>query len=105
MDMEKNPEKANDDSSRPRRSYAISLAFRRTFLDLPPPPPEKDDGYRPMTSSTKRLSFLTTSSKRTIKFAKGKFSGIELSPQPSDDPEDPLVCYQCHTRERGLVIR
>ncbi|KAI6371846.1 hypothetical protein MCOR25_003874 [Pyricularia grisea] len=44
--------------------------------------------YRPKTSSTKRLSFgSAASSKRPIKYARG---GIELSPQPSDDDNDPL---------------
>jgi hypothetical protein len=60
----------------------------------PPPPPPKDEGYRPSTASTKRLSYTTTlsASPRTIKYkASGKFAGKELSPQPSDDAEDPLV--------------
>ncbi|PKS07378.1 hypothetical protein jhhlp_005980 [Lomentospora prolificans] len=59
----------------------------------PPPPPPKDERYRPNTASTKRLSYSTTvsTSQRTIKYAtRGKFAGTELSPQPSDDPEDPL---------------
>ncbi|KAK3491901.1 major facilitator superfamily domain-containing protein [Neurospora crassa] len=30
------------------------------------------------------------STTRTIKYGQGKDSGVELSPQPSDDPEDPL---------------
>lgn len=30
-------------------------------------------------------------SKRRTKYGKGKFSNIELNPQPSDDPDDPLV--------------
>lgn len=48
--------------------------------------------YRPKTSSTKRLSFgSAASSKRPIKYARGRHAGIELSPQPSDDDNDPLV--------------
>lgn len=61
----------------------------------PPPPPPKDEGYRPNTASTRRLSYSTTvsSSQGTLKFVTwGKAAGTELSPQPSDDPEDPLVC-------------
>ncbi|KAI7918037.1 hypothetical protein M0657_007776 [Pyricularia oryzae] len=47
--------------------------------------------YRPKTSSTKRLSFgSAASSKRPIKYARGRHAGIELSPQPSDDDNDPL---------------
>ncbi|EPE06414.1 major facilitator superfamily transporter [Ophiostoma piceae UAMH 11346] len=46
---------------------------------------------RPMTASTKRLSFSSLSStRRPIKYGKGKYAGVELVPQPSDDSEDPL---------------
>jgi hypothetical protein len=42
--------------------------------------------------SNKRLSWSSTATtKRTIKYGKGKFSRVELNPQPSDDPDDPLV--------------
>ncbi|KAL8382082.1 hypothetical protein RB595_006053 [Gaeumannomyces hyphopodioides] len=41
--------------------------------------------------STKRLSFSSLeTSKRLIKFGKGKYAKVELVPQPSDDPDDPL---------------
>lgn len=44
-----------------------------------------------MTSSTKTLSYASAETKRTIKYGTGKSSGVELCPQPSDDPLDPLV--------------
>ena len=82
---------------------------------------EKDEGYRPNTASTRpntgttrpntettrpntettrpntetarRFSRSTAASRKTIKYATwGRFAGMELSPQPSDDAEDPLVC-------------
>ena len=71
----------------------LSFTFRGVSMP-PPPPPPKDEGYRPNTASTKRLSYSTTvsTSQKTIKYATwGRFAGTELSPQPSDDPEDPLV--------------
>src|SRR3569833_254366 len=50
------------------------------------------DERRPMTSSSRRLSFSSMSStKRPIKYGKGKYARVELVPQPSDDDEDPLV--------------
>lgn len=30
---------------------------------------------------------------RRIKYGQGKFGNVELVPQPSDDPDDPLVRY------------
>ncbi|KAK8079633.1 hypothetical protein PG997_007451 [Apiospora hydei] len=57
--------------------------------DRPPRPPSKDD-YRPMTASSKRLSLTSWVSKRSIKYGTGRFARVELVPQPSDDPEDPL---------------
>ncbi|KLU82285.1 hypothetical protein MAPG_01359, partial [Magnaporthiopsis poae ATCC 64411] len=50
-------------------------------------------GVPPVTipSSTKRLSFSSVdTSKRPIKFGKGKYANVELVPQPSDDADDPL---------------
>jgi len=71
-------------------------SIRRVSLVIPPLPPAKDEGYRPATSSTRRFSFATTvsSSQRTIKYGKGKHARTELSPQPSDDLGDPLVCQE-----------
>jgi hypothetical protein len=43
--------------------------------------------------STKRLSWTSIASSRArpIKYGQGKYSRVELVPQPSDDPDDPLV--------------
>lgn len=49
---------------------------------------------RPMTASTKRMSMSSIASKKTIKYGTGKHARVELVPQPSDDPEDPLVSAQ-----------
>ncbi|KAL8297800.1 hypothetical protein RB597_007160 [Gaeumannomyces tritici] len=44
-----------------------------------------------LPQSTKRLSFSSLETgKRPIKFGKGKYAKVELVPQPSDDPDDPL---------------
>ncbi|KAK3312437.1 major facilitator superfamily domain-containing protein [Apodospora peruviana] len=41
--------------------------------------------------STKRLSWGSiASSRRPIKYGQGKYRNVELVPQPSDDPDDPL---------------
>ena len=45
-----------------------------------------------LVGSTKRLSFSSIASgRRPIKYGQGKFEKVELNPQPSDDPDDPLV--------------
>ncbi len=47
-----------------------------------------------MVGSTKRLSFSSIGSgRRSIKYGQGKFKNVELNPQPSDDPDDPLVSH------------
>ncbi|KAL2133374.1 hypothetical protein VTI74DRAFT_2462 [Chaetomium olivicolor] len=43
-----------------------------------------------LPGSTKRLSWTSIASRRPIKYGKGKHSRVELVPQPSDDPDDPL---------------
>ncbi|KAL2267132.1 hypothetical protein VTJ83DRAFT_4409 [Remersonia thermophila] len=43
-----------------------------------------------LATSTKRLSWTTLASRRQVKYAQGKFGRVELVPQPSDDPDDPL---------------
>ncbi|KAI1740796.1 hypothetical protein F4680DRAFT_86430 [Xylaria scruposa] len=48
------------------------------------------DEPRPMTASTRRLSFTSIDPKRTLKYGVGKHGTVELSPQPSEDPNDPL---------------
>ncbi|PNH75075.1 hypothetical protein VD0001_g2508 [Verticillium dahliae] len=45
---------------------------------------------RPTTSSTRRFSRSTTMTGRTIKYGSGRYATTELSPQPSDDEDDPL---------------
>lgn len=58
------------------------------------------DSSRPSTSRSNRsqlkTSYTTYSASTTgkggrIKYGRGKYANIELIPQPSDDPEDPLV--------------
>jgi hypothetical protein len=65
---------------------------------IPPPVPPKDDIYlkdsswsRPSTAKTAQ-SFVSNGStlRRPIKFGTGKNAHVELVPQPSDDPLDPL---------------
>lgn len=46
--------------------------------------------------STKRLSWTSIASRRPTKYGQGKHSRVELVPQPSDDPDDPLVCVATH---------
>lgn len=42
--------------------------------------------------STRRFSYGSlNSNRRPLKYGEGKYSHIELVPQPSDDPDDPLV--------------
>ncbi|RYP09977.1 hypothetical protein DL765_008246 [Monosporascus sp. GIB2] len=64
----------------------LMSSFKATF----PPPPLPKNPPRPFTASTNAVSFSSVESKRIIKYGTGKFSAVELSPQPSDDPEDPL---------------
>lgn len=82
---------------------------RRVSMNVPPTPPAKElktfpplrttpprlvtrEPPRPMTSSSKRLSFSSMSSnRRPIKYGKGKYAHVELVPQPSDEDDDPLV--------------
>ncbi|KAI1660714.1 MFS general substrate transporter [Daldinia decipiens] len=61
--------------------------------ERPPRPILRD--LRPETAATAAttetaMSYSTTGSKRTIKYGTGKHANIELSPQPSEDPDDPL---------------
>ena len=101
--------------SRPETSHSTDAV--RVKMVIPPSPPAKDlgqkamtfpvrpnplrvnpiDDRRPMTSSSRRLSFSTmATTKRPIKFGKGKYALVELVPQPSDDEDDPLVCGTLH---------
>ncbi|KAI2619896.1 MFS general substrate transporter [Hypoxylon sp. NC1633] len=60
-----------------------------------PPRPISKDWPRPTTAATTATtatgySSSSSSSQRTIKYGTGKCAKVELSPQPSEDPEDPL---------------
>ncbi|KAK2000468.1 major facilitator superfamily transporter [Colletotrichum falcatum] len=104
--MDSDLEKGEAVVTRPDESHvAPEKTTRRFSFSRPPPPPPKDDlpptppikdvAPRPATSSTtstKRLSFstTTTSTQRKLKYGTGKHSQTELSPQPTDDPDDPL---------------
>jgi hypothetical protein len=63
---------------------------------------------RPTTSSTKKASLTSISWRpyKPIKYGSGKFSHVELVPQPSDDPQDPLVSYLSPTgaKARRLIL-
>ncbi|KAH6685936.1 major facilitator superfamily domain-containing protein [Plectosphaerella plurivora] len=92
--------------SNPMRGFGKSLSLRRydsqgtvsTIPAMPAIPSHMirdeeatiDTEKRPATSSTRRLSRTSTKTGKTIKYAAGKHEGIELSPQPSDDENDPL---------------
>lgn len=45
--------------------------------------------------SSNRLSAGSwTTTQKSVKYGRGKHSDVELVPQPSDDPEDPLVSFR-----------
>lgn len=48
-----------------------------------------------MASSTSLSCGSLSSHGKTVKCGRGKHSDVELIPQPSDDPDDPLVCSRC----------
>ncbi|RYP57883.1 hypothetical protein DL769_009215 [Monosporascus sp. CRB-8-3] len=76
-----------------------------SFKAACPPPPLPKNPPRPFTASTNAasfsVSFSSAESKRTIKYGTGKSSAVELSPQPSDDPEDPLCVIYRRGRPDG----
>ncbi|TDZ39493.1 putative MFS-type transporter [Colletotrichum trifolii] len=92
--MERDVEKEGAVVARPTLGHiAQHINDRFSVAGPPPPPPPKDDHLRPVASSIKRLSFTTTTTRTTtrkIKYGRGKHSKTELSPQPSDDTDDPL---------------
>jgi hypothetical protein len=107
-----------EELARPETSHSTASKKKRVSLVIPPSPPAKDIKHmgfpeppkptlnplrgnpvanpveepRPMTSSSRRLTFSTVrTAKRPLKFVRtGKYAGVELAPQPSDDPDDPL---------------
>ena len=74
----------------PKITDTVAVAPKRAKVF---PTISRTESPRPMTSSSKRLSWnsISTSKRRPIKYGTGKNSAVELVPQPSDDPEDPLV--------------
>jgi len=72
------------------------ISIKTLSVVILPPPPAKDEGYWPVAGSTRRVSHRTTVSQNqgAIKYGKEKHAWIELTPQPSDDPADPLVCQE-----------
>ncbi|KAI0458617.1 hypothetical protein F5B21DRAFT_500123 [Xylaria acuta] len=66
----------------------LPLPFGISTTKSPMPLPK--DELRPMTASTRRLSFTSIDPKRNLKYGVGKYATVELSPQPSEDPNDPL---------------
>jgi hypothetical protein len=85
------------DGESPKASFGMSNAVH------PPRPITKD--FRPRTGSSKRLSFSSVASKMTTKYGSGKYSGIALVPQPSNDPDDPLVCPSNHRFLQTILTR
>ncbi len=118
VDMEKMmaiaAELARPETSHSNKAKGVSLVVPptppakgevRTFASRPNPlrinPVEEP---RPMTSSSRRLSFASVStSKRPIKYGTGKYARVELVPQPSDDVEDPLVRVARSMRDGACV--
>lgn len=64
--------------------YTISPTRPETASSL-----GKKAGHSRLHTQSSWTSLASTT--RTIKYGRGKHSGVELVPQPSDDPEDPLV--------------
>jgi len=117
MSIEAELAKLDGSIQQPESIHHSSPSLKRVSLVVPPLPPAKEEKdlsliksraaapnslqlnlieeRRPMTSSSKRLSFTSMStSRRPIKYGKGKHARTELVPQPSDDLDDPLVCAQ-----------
>lgn len=59
---------------------------------------------RPTTASTRRPSFVSVDPKRSLKYGVGKYATVELSPQPSEDPNDPLVYIFPFPQASSLLI-
>ncbi|KAI1410217.1 MFS general substrate transporter [Hypoxylon sp. FL1857] len=76
----------------------VRLSLALPEVEERPPRPVSKDWPRPATSATTATtataatgaSYSTTGSQRTIKYGTGRYANVELSPQPSEDPEDPL---------------
>ncbi|KFA48685.1 hypothetical protein S40293_08510 [Stachybotrys chartarum IBT 40293] len=91
---------AERDRPRPSSSYSLASAIYRYTVDGPPPPvPRKDDKPYPGSPPPPTLppvelprpyTAVSDASERTLKFGTGKHAQVELIPQPSDSPDDPL---------------
>lgn len=84
--------------SRPPRTRPPVLRPQAPLAMNPPTRPGTGASQTPGTTgtvrlpgSTKRLSWTSIASRRPIKYAQGRYGRVELVPQPSDDPDDPLV--------------
>ncbi|KAI1399066.1 MFS general substrate transporter [Hypoxylon fuscum] len=55
-----------------------------------PPRPATAATTATMATTASAMTYASTMSQRTIKYGTGKHANVELSPQPSEDPEDPL---------------
>ncbi|XXG99382.1 hypothetical protein Hte_005719 [Hypoxylon texense] len=80
---------------------AMRLSLGGPGMEEKPPRPISKDPPRPNTAATTAttmtvatmatgVSYASTASQRTIKYGTGRYAKVELSPQPSEDPEDPL---------------
>ena len=82
-----------------------SVSKRPPSIEIQPPTPRDavypviSTGSRPLTISSSSLSIADVDKARRVKFAEGKHAAIELVPQPSDDPSDPLV-----RKEQNLIL-
>ncbi|KAI4859842.1 MFS general substrate transporter [Hypoxylon rubiginosum] len=76
----------------------MRLSLRGPATEERPPRPISKDPPRPDTAATTTtvatmatgVSYASTGSQRTIKYGTGRYAKVELSPQPSEDPADPL---------------
>lgn len=113
--MEQSSPKPGGSLRRPQSVHSLRSALKA--LDLPSMPPSVPlpplptspsstrstksrsttlrGSPRPMTGSTKKPSLTSISWRpyKPTKYGSGRFSHVELVPQPSDDPQDPLVSY------------
>ncbi|KAI0097388.1 hypothetical protein GGR51DRAFT_470815 [Nemania sp. FL0031] len=93
--LEKN--KVTAAEAEPKPSSPVRDEPNKGLLTLPfaistPKPlrPFSPAEQRPATASTRRMSFVSIDPKRNLKYGVGKYASVELSPQPSEDPNDPL---------------
>ncbi|KAJ8129790.1 hypothetical protein O1611_g3839 [Lasiodiplodia mahajangana] len=73
-----------DEPSKGLLPLPFAISTPKSLRPLSPAEP------RPATASTRRMSFVSIDPKRNLKYGVGKYAAVELSPQPSEDPNDPL---------------